>query len=345
MANKRSASDSGSNSEGGGGGGGSRAAKKRAKKKEKLQQNKATVEFDGDDIIDQEDQLDLKKKTKDDKRNKKVKLQLPLGEENENDEEKRPSAEKVKDDDPVETVDHVDQSDADDEEDEWENNILEENFSHLTPAEILFPENISFEINDNNEQDMGPADILNSITTDKRANLLFNSILSPSGLSRDAFYKHYWEKKPLLISTSSNTAEPDREGTIYGDELDLDKEAKKIYEHRFDGFLSKKRIEQMISDYSMKYVIDLNVTNYCSTGSAEKHRITLDQLPDTNENDDDYEIEYISAESNDVWSNFKSGCTIRLLCPQVSIVMHFNCRTILGQAPLKKIPSIFFTET
>ena len=62
MANKRSASDSGSNSEGGGGGGGSRAAKKRAKKKEKLQQNKATVEFDGDDIIDQEDQLDLKKK-------------------------------------------------------------------------------------------------------------------------------------------------------------------------------------------------------------------------------------------------------------------------------------------
>ena len=117
----------------------------------------------------------------------------------------------------------------------------------------------------------------------------------PSGLSRESFYKHYWEKKPLLISNSKNLAEPDSDGRIFGEDLYLDKEAKQLYERRFDGFLSEKGIKAMISDRPMKYGKDVNVTNYCNIGSGEKRRITLDQLPDTN-GDIDGEFEFVTTE-------------------------------------------------
>ncbi|GMH80847.1 hypothetical protein TrLO_g332 [Triparma laevis f. longispina] len=64
------------------------------------------------------------------------------------------------------------------------------------------------------------------------------------------------------------------------------------------SFLSKKDIESYISKYSLKYGEDLNVTNV-----VDGVRRTLD-IPGT------------VAKSEDVWSNFSSGCSIRLLCPQ-----------------------------
>ena len=44
----------------------------------------------------------------------------------------------------------------------------------------------------------------------------------------------------------------------------------------------------------------------------------MDQLPENQgaDRDNNEEVEYILAESKDVWSNFSDGCTLRLLCPQ-----------------------------
>ncbi len=235
-----------------------------------------------------------------------------------------------------------DESEVNDDDEERENMLLDQFISHLTPAEILFPEtflkdksnekevdvdedsneNISDEMmmikmmQQQQQQQPDPLEIASNLTTEKRANRLFKSIIAPSGLSTNAFYEHYWEKKPLLISTSENLAEPDSStGAIYGDDLELEGEELEVYKKRFDGFLSKESIQKLISEFPMKYGTDLNVTNYCDSGSGEKRRITLDQLPNDMSSED---VEYIDAESNDVWSNFKSGCTLRLLCPQVS---------------------------
>ncbi len=299
-------------------GGGSRAAKKRAKKKEKQLKVQNTVDaVDADDNTEKKDivgntkTLDHHKDSKSSSGIKKgKKSQLPFGDEDDSeDNTKGKTTKEIENDDISDS-----NSDVDDRENDWEDKLLEEQFSQLTPAEILFP--VKFFDKSIQDAELDPVSILNSLTTEKRANLLFKSIIDPSGLSRESFYKHYWEKKPLLISNSKNLAEPDSDGRIFGEDLYLDKEAKQLYERRFDGFLSEKGIKAMINDRPMKYGKDVNVTNYCNIGSGEKRRITLDQLPDTN-GDIDGEFEFVTAESNDVWSNFNSGCTIRLLCPQV----------------------------
>jgi len=235
--------------------------------------------------------------------------------------------------------DHVDANDDDDDDSE----ILDQFLSNLTPAEILFPE--TFESKDNEmdrdgdsdeeglaekQHQPNPLEIIANVTTEKRANVLFNAIIAPSGLSSKSFYEHYWEKKPLLISQNKNIAELDNSGTVYGQDLDFDDDddnnnnnevtsSRETYQHRFDGFLSKKDIETLVSDFPMKYGKDLNVTNYCDMGGSGKRRVTLDQLPDLSGGENEEKVEFIDAESNDVWSNFNDGCTVRLLCPQVSL--------------------------
>jgi hypothetical protein len=328
-------------------GGGSRAAKKRAKKKEKqllvkTQASTTTAQEDDDDDTN----LDPNTKSDDivnnDTKNKK-KLQLPFGDDDDDNEggvrftnEKRKKKKKTKkeassktekksktkDETSTNEIKHDDK--VIDEDEGMENEILEKFLSKLTPAQILFPEKYNSEMNGEEEdavEDSGepnPSDIVSHVTSEQRANALFSAFLSPSGLSRKSFYKHYWEKKPLLISRNKNLAEPDSSGAIYGDDLDLDDEDCLAYQHRFDGFLSKQDIEKLISEFPMKYGKDLNVTNYCNTGSGQKRRVTLDQLPNMPDNTEE-EVEFIDVESNDVWSNFKSGCTIRLLCPQVRL--------------------------
>ncbi len=348
--------------------GGSRAAKKRAKKKEKqlqlsLSATTTSVSDDGG-ITEKQANKDVGTTSKVAKQldpkpllKQKNKMQLPLGDDEDGDEivkevsilstkkkerkEKKAKIEDLKYDSKVlnnEEYEHdqirveVDDEDDDDHDKERENMILNQILSHLTPAEILFPQRFQGKKSDEQydeskeEQLMqpDPLEIASVLPTTERANRLFKAIIEPSGLSTEAFYEHYWEKKPLLISTSENLAEPDSGGAIYGDDLELEGEELKEYQGRFDGFLSKKSIEKLISDFPMKYGKDLNVTNYCDSGTGEKRRVTLDQLPNKITSDDG-DAEYIDAESNDVWSNFKSGCTIRLLCPQVSTNVEVSC--------------------
>lgn len=292
----------------------------------------------GDDEDDKEDVLIATKESSRPKKKKKVQIQ------NESD-NKAKAENSQKEDELKQTVEisknEEDDDDDEEEDEERENMILDQFLSHLTPIEILFPE--QYQVNKPNEETLttgsttenmeseemmmmmqpDPLEIASNLTTEKRANRLFKSIIAPSGLSTDSFYQHYWEKKPLLISTSENLAEPDSSGAIYGDDLELEKgEELDQYKKRFDGFLSKKDIEKLISDFPMKYGKDLNVTNYCDSGAGEKRRITLDQLPNNLSDGTDEDVEFIDAESNDVWSNFKSGCTIRLLCPQVSFLIN-----------------------
>lgn len=232
-------------------------------------------------------------------------------------------------------------------EEEWEKNILGQVLGRLAPMEILYPETFRLKelsdvegkvenVEETKENDIKAEDgetispnpfiLLQQLPTKSRAKYLFNSLLAPSGISVEEFYLEYWEKKPLLISKSINIAEDndiDENGRWVGDangnnqvqggaqdfSIDLQR-----YRRRFDGLLSKKDIELLLQNQSMKYGKDLNVTNYCRSLSGEKERITLDQLPDSDGlNSDD--SSFVIAESQDVWANFDDGCSVRLLCP------------------------------
>ena len=340
MANKRSVSENGKN------GGNSRAAKKRAKQKEKqhlkTQNSKIAVAITTSTANDEggkKESIDCKADYDcNHQENEEEKLQLPLGDEEDNDgikeintrhKGKKKKMKKKNEKSVTEKRDYSFDAKQEEEEegrgdDDDDEKILDKFLACLTPAEILFPEKFVSESVESNGEDKetkaeqpDPLTFVSNITTEKRAHVLFSALLMPSGLSTDAFYKHYWEKKPLLISMSENMAEPDSKGTIYGEDLDLDEASQQAYQHRFDGFISKKGIEKMISQTPVKYGRDINVTNYCNSVGG-KRRVTLDQLPDMSNNNIE-EVEFIDAESDDIWSNFKSGCTLRLLCPQVRI--------------------------
>lgn len=301
--------------------GGSRAAKKRAKKrknKQKLQHQDVHTQSkeevieevpppkkkklqlplsDSEDDAKQEIQRSEKKKSK--KKEKKVieKIVEESVEENEED------------------VDMGESQDSTDEEEidpDAEEQVIDEVLSQLNPIEILFPERLVG--NADEEEDANPMVLIEHIETKKRARALFESILAPSGISVDEFYENYWEKKPLLITKSKNMAEVDENEAAADDDEKINPEELNQYRSRLNGFLSKKKIEQQLRHHPMRYGKDLNVTNFCNTGHGEKRRITLDQLPDMTGAEDE-EVEYVIAEGNDVWQNFENGCTVRLLCP------------------------------
>ena len=128
-----------------------------------------------------------------------------------------------------------------------------------------------------------------------RARAVFQSLLG-SKISPRTFYKEYWEKKPLHISRKSDDIEES--------------------EKYFDGILSQNDIECMMKNKELKYGVDLNVTK-CTGNERNLKRITLDPVPETMKIED-----AIVAKPNDVWCNFKDGCSIRLLCP------HAHLRTV-----------------
>lgn len=239
-------------------------------------------------------------------------------------------------------------------EEEWENQMLGQLLGQLSPVEILYPEEFRMDedevkppvaqegedsddnddgenvVNDTEQMEAGegtmapnPHLLLQQLPTQTRAKYLLNSLLAPSGISVEEFYTEYWEKKPLLISKSINLAEDNDindNGKWVGESKGNNKVQDKSqdfasnleqYRRRFDGLLSKKDIEDMLQNQSMRYGKDLNVTNYCESVSGTKQRITLDQLPENTEED----AEFIVAKSQDVWSNFEDGCSVRLLCP------------------------------
>lgn len=128
------------------------------------------------------------------------------------------------------------------------------------------------------EIDMGPDDPEDP-SMKSVSNTLLQSLLDPTPPS--TFFSTYFEKKPLHLVRSDD---PD-------------------YPH--DPLLTRMEVEQMLSKQSLRYGVDLNVTNV-----VDGVRRTLDLLPSQGE-------EPIVADSADVMSNLDSGCSVRLLCPQM----------------------------
>ena len=168
-----------------------------------------------------------------------------------------------------------------DENDEEIDDIVQDLLSKLTLAQILLLE----QVNDNeatkemNGEAINLRDLLQEVTVKQRARCLFQSILDKMPV--DEFYGEYWEQKPLLIQPSAP--------------------------NRFKGFLSLPSIKYMVSNYPLAYGRDINITRYDDIiGEGVKRRVTLDQLSDNDP---------VIADAKDVWANFESGNTIRLLCP------------------------------
>ncbi|KAL3919554.1 MAG: hypothetical protein SGILL_003700, partial [Bacillariaceae sp.] len=124
--------------------------------------------------------------------------------------------------------------------------------------------------------------VINSMTAKERAASLLQTILAPITLQE--FYKNHWEKKPLLSK------------------------ATKENKMRFRDLLSLQNIRTMTKQHDMYYGQDLNVTKYKKGSDGEKRRITLDKISEN-------EKAAVKVDKLELWSNYDSGCTIRLLCP------------------------------
>jgi lysine-specific demethylase/histidyl-hydroxylase NO66 len=78
-----------------------------------------------------------------------------------------------------------------------------------------------------------------------------------------------------------------------------------------------KEIRKLLKTHALRYGQDLNVTRYEEQNDGVKRRVTLDLLPpNIGSVEEGDTVEYVVADAKDVWSNFQSGCTVRLLCPQ-----------------------------
>ena len=111
------------------------------------------------------------------------------------------------------------------------------------------------------------------------SDFLFSSLISPHSTS--TFYAAYNEKKPLHISRGDDPSAS------------------------HSPLLTKEGIVTLLSKHSLKYGVDVNVTNV-----VEGKRRTLDLLPSKPGDPP------VVAKVEDVMSNFESGCSVRLLCPQ-----------------------------
>ena len=102
------------------------------------------------------------------------------------------------------------------------------------------------------------------------------------------FFEEYWEKKPLFVPAIDN-------------------------EHRYDGILSLKIIQELSKKVPLYYGRDLNVTRYQKDSDGVKRRITLDK---TSEDEQGVRTGVV-VDPSELWSNYEEkGCTVRLLCPQ-----------------------------
>ena len=232
-------------------------------------------------------------------------------------------------DDDNDSSDRDDDDDAVDttEEEREEKEILVSLAQNLTPSQILFPgggDDAGDDEEDDPEDDgamMDPCRILQDLTSTSRARILFESLLAPSGISADEFYQNYWEKKPLLVAKPKVSFATDS-GSGSG-------KAGASHDHktRLDSILSKKDIETMMAKCSLRYGRELNVTRYADAGdgSKTKRRITLDLPPKrvkkksgkSSSNGQEEDVQPVVADPKDVWANFASGCTVRLLCPHL----------------------------
>jgi len=267
--------------------------------------------------------------------------------------------------------DEKSESDGDDAEDDEkeEREILHTLSQSLTPSQVLFSGQI-MEHEDSVERCKGelgeegdtgseimrlqdsasdPCRIVQDLTSTSRARVVFESLLAPSGVTAEEFYRDYWEKKPLLISKPKVTFKDD------GKDSDAPFAAgagaaispSKPLEHRarLHNILSKEDIESMLAKCSLRYGREINVTRYADAGdgSGTKRRLTLDLPPkrikrrggSASDGDEEEEFQHVVADPKDVWTNFSNGCTVRLLCPHLhsdsthsllsSLELEFGC--------------------
>ena len=150
-------------------------------------------------------------------------------------------------------------------------------------------------------KDEATSNKLKRMTTTQRAACLFQSILAP--ITLEEFYKDYFEKKPLFISSESVKNKS-----------------------RFNGLLTLESIKKITKKHPLYYGRDLNVTKYKKGSDGVKRRITLDKTADDEDDNNDEENDESSSgvlvKNSDLWSNYDKGCTIRLLRP------HKHCDAI-----------------
>ena len=127
-----------------------------------------------------------------------------------------------------------------------------------------------------------------------QANDVLSTILHPT--SAQDFFKDYFEKKVRRDACRR------RKGGVVNDyysrHLQQPLHIARNLKAASLPLLSKTEIETYINRHSLQYGVDVNVTNVVSGV-----RRTLDVKGEV-------------AQSDDVWSNFSSGCSVRLLCPQ-----------------------------
>ena len=298
------------------GGSMSRAAKKRAKKRQKKHVDEEPdygqeqPDYNDDDDVDNdEDPLPTKKQ--------KIKHQVePIQKLKKKKAEVTPSN---KDDDDDDQDDHDDTkmppvNDDDDtgSPDDPTNDLVQELVSKLTPAQILLlqdaatiPDSLARTTVGTEEVDL--RELVQELTSVQRAKCLLQSILG--GMPLSEFYTKYWEREPLLVQkkpATVTTANGSSKNQVQPDHQD-----------RFKGFLSLDSIRTMTETVPLAYGRDLNVTKYVRGVDGVKRRLTLDQVSKRGKDDDDDDApdDFILADAKDLWSNFESGCTMRLLCP------------------------------
>ena len=138
-------------------------------------------------------------------------------------------------------------------------------------------------------KDGATEDAINRMTATQRASCLLQTILAP--ITLEEFYKDYFEKKPLVVPAASKKAKS-----------------------RYSDLLSLESIKALTQKHPMYYGRDLNVTKYKKGEDGVKRRVTLDKLPEEG-NYDEEEPQGVLVDNAELWSNYESGCTIRLLCP------------------------------
>ena len=165
--------------------------------------------------------------------------------------------------------------------------MIQSILSKLSPLKILQLADLNDEeqVVTIQQEELSVSDLLKEATTQQRARALFQSLLGPT-ISLHEFYDKYWEQQPLYISAS-------------GDEAS-----------RLDGILSEDAIRELLETHPTYYGRDLNITRYEEGTDGVKRRVTLDPQPDDSDDED-----VVLVDAKDVWENYKSGCSLRLLCP------------------------------
>ncbi|GMH89651.1 hypothetical protein TrVE_jg9240 [Triparma verrucosa] len=250
------------------GSGQSKAAKRRAKKKAKAKSPNSTAMKESRNEEEKEEKGAKKQK-------------MTLWDSDEEEEEEDVQQQQIQEKKNGKHMKEVKEMDEEEEEEEIESPTTTTTTTSTTTTTTTATTAANNNTDNNDEGDSDSDDDV-SLTPSEEEQMLANSdfkqqaldvfatIISPTPVS--TFYSDYHEKKPLHISRNLSSAQ-----------LPL---------------LSKSDIETYISKHSLKYAVDLNVTNVIS---GRRH--TLD-IPNT------------VASSSDVWSNFSSGCSVRLLCPQ-----------------------------